>query len=129
MKQQVQAIQNSNANPAMKGMNPNPAGMGPAGGQPNALGQPGSIDNPNDFYGGNRMGMPNGGAAGAAQAAAQQQANGNHALQDYQMQLMLLEQQNKKRLLMARQEQDNLPGQPHPQGMPGNPANGELIYS
>ena len=31
--------------------------------------------------------------------------NGNHALQDYQMQLMLLEQQNKKRLLMARQEQ------------------------
>ncbi|MCJ1399197.1 hypothetical protein MMC11_002399 [Xylographa trunciseda] len=32
----------------------------------------------------------------------------NHALQDYQMQLMLLEQQNKQRLLMARQEQENL---------------------
>ena len=32
--------------------------------------------------------------------------DGNHALQDYQMQLILLEQQNKKRLLMARQEQD-----------------------
>jgi hypothetical protein len=32
----------------------------------------------------------------------------NHALQDYQMQLMLLEQQNKNRLLMARQEQDNM---------------------
>lgn len=31
----------------------------------------------------------------------------NHALQDYQMQLMLLERQNKKRLMMARQEQDN----------------------
>ncbi|KAL8707014.1 MAG: hypothetical protein Q9225_007885 [Loekoesia sp. 1 TL-2023] len=31
---------------------------------------------------------------------------GSHALQDYQMQLMLLEQQNKKRLLMARQEQE-----------------------
>jgi hypothetical protein len=30
----------------------------------------------------------------------------NHALQDYQMQLMLLEQQNKKRLMAARQEQD-----------------------
>jgi hypothetical protein len=29
---------------------------------------------------------------------------GNHALQDHQMSLMLLEQQNKKRLLMARQE-------------------------
>lgn len=37
-----------------------------------------------------------------------QPGNGNHALQDYQMQLMLLEQQNKKRLMMARQEQDNL---------------------
>ena len=36
------------------------------------------------------------------------QNGGNHALQDYQMQLMLLEQQNKKRLLMARQEQDNI---------------------
>ncbi|KIX06439.1 uncharacterized protein Z518_04415 [Rhinocladiella mackenziei CBS 650.93] len=33
--------------------------------------------------------------------------SGNHALQDYQMQLMLLEQQNKKRLMMARAEQDN----------------------
>ena len=44
---------------------------------------------------------------------------GNHALQDYQMQLMLLEQQNKKRLLMARQEQDSVgrDGQP----MPGGP--------
>lgn len=34
-------------------------------------------------------------------------SNSNHALQDYQMQTMLLEQQNKKRLLMARQEQDS----------------------
>ena len=64
-----------------------------------------------EFYGANaqmmRAGMgPNPGANGAG---------GNHALQDYQMQLMLLEQQNKKRLLMARQEQDG-PGQP---GMPG----------
>jgi hypothetical protein len=32
----------------------------------------------------------------------------NFALQDYELQLMLLEQQNKKRLLMARQEQDKL---------------------
>ena len=32
----------------------------------------------------------------------------NKALQDYQMQLMLLEQQNKKGLLMARQEQENM---------------------
>jgi hypothetical protein len=43
--------------------------------------------------------LPNGGAGNS---------QGNHALQDYQMQLMLLEQQNKKRLLMARQEQDNI---------------------
>lgn len=32
----------------------------------------------------------------------------NHALQDYQMQLMLLEQQHKKRLMMERQEQDSI---------------------
>ena len=48
-------------------------------------------------------------------------AGGNHALQDYQMQLMLLEQQNKKRLLMARQEQEGPGGQ---QGMAGNFAPG-----
>ena len=55
-------------------------------------------------------GVPNGNHAG-----------GNHALQDYQMQLMLLEQQNKKRLLMARQEQDTV-GRPDGQpGVPGAP--------
>ncbi|CAI4215023.1 unnamed protein product [Parascedosporium putredinis] len=45
----------------------------------------------------------------------------NHALQDYQLQLMLLEQQNKKRLMMARQEQDNMGGIPRdgPNGAPG----------
>lgn len=44
---------------------------------------------------------------------------GTHALQDYQMQLMLLEQQNKRRLMMARREQDSMAradGQPP---MPG----------
>lgn len=45
-----------------------------------------------------QTGMQNGQAA----------QSGNHALQDYQMQLMLLEQQNKKRLMMARQEQDSI---------------------
>ncbi|KAH6684654.1 hypothetical protein B0J14DRAFT_555611 [Halenospora varia] len=34
------------------------------------------------------------------------EGGGNHALQDYQMQLMLLDQQNKKRRMMARQEQE-----------------------
>jgi ankyrin repeat protein len=33
----------------------------------------------------------------------------NHALPDYQMQLMLLEQQNKKRLMMRRQQQGCIP--------------------
>ena len=68
------------------------------------------------------------GAAGGPQmaqlrAGMQTPSNqqGNHALQDYQMQLMLLEQQNKRRLIMARQEQDNIrDGQPPvpPQPMP-----------
>ncbi|KAH6605568.1 hypothetical protein Trco_004721 [Trichoderma cornu-damae] len=54
---------------------------------------------------------------GGAQAAA---AGSNHALQDYQMQLMLLEQQNKKRLMMARQEQSDMGGIPR-DGQPGAP--------
>lgn len=45
---------------------------------------------------------------------------GNHALQDYQMQLMLLEQQNKIRLLKARQEQDTT-SRPDGQPVPGGP--------
>ncbi|KAK4098368.1 hypothetical protein N658DRAFT_432105 [Parathielavia hyrcaniae] len=72
--------------------------------------------NPGDLGPANmRPGGPNGqGAAGS-----------NHALQDYQMQLMLLEQQNKKRLMMARQEQDltttgNTPRMDGPGG-PGAP--------
>ncbi|KAJ5096293.1 hypothetical protein NUU61_005649 [Penicillium alfredii] len=50
--------------------------------------------------------------------------HGNHALQDYQMQLMLLEQQNKRRLMMARQEQDSMArtdGQPPMPGQQGLP--------
>lgn len=51
----------------------------------------------------------------ARQAMAQGPTqSGNHALQDYQMQLMLLEQQNKRRLMMARQEQNSI----HPDGQP-----------
>ena len=42
------------------------------------------------------------------QSLFDQRRRRNHALENYQMQLMLLESQNKKRLLMARQEQDNL---------------------
>ncbi|KAL5091380.1 hypothetical protein Trisim1_002991 [Trichoderma cf. simile WF8] len=37
---------------------------------------------------------------------------GNHALQDYQMQLMQLERENKKRFVMVRQEQSEMEGIP-----------------
>ncbi|EFW13976.1 cAMP-dependent protein kinase pathway protein [Coccidioides posadasii str. Silveira] len=59
-----------------------------------------------------------------------QAGGGNHALQDYQMQLMLLEQQNKRRLMMARQEQDNMaradgqPGMVQPNLAPGTSPQG-----
>ena len=59
-----------------------------------------------------RPGPNNGQAAGG----------NNHALQDYQMQLMLLEQQNKKRLMMARQEQDMSTMPRDGPGGPGGPA-------
>ena len=107
-------------NKSAQGITPNP-GMG--------QGSPMSMDNNPEFYAaaanGGRgpslppgMGMPGQAANAAAAAAGQGGTNGNHALQDYQMQLMLLEQQNKKRLLMARQEQDSManPGMPGPGG-------------
>ncbi|PTB68374.1 hypothetical protein BBK36DRAFT_1133127 [Trichoderma citrinoviride] len=58
---------------------------------------------------------------GGPQAAA---AGSNHALQDYQMQLMLLEQQNKKRLMMARQEQSDM--MPRDGQQPGPGPNGQF---
>ena len=75
-----------------------------------------------DFYGaGNPTAMQMRG--GAPPNVPNAGGGGNHALQDYQMQLMLLEQQNKKRLLMARQEQDTIGGRPDGQpGMPGGPS-------
>lgn len=100
-------------NQVPKGMQ-NPAGM-PGQGSPMMQqgADPQQLSAMNDYYTGNQ-----------AQMRGMQGANGqggNHALQDYQMQLMLLEQQNKKRLMMARQEQDSLTrtdGQP---GVPGQP--------
>jgi hypothetical protein len=104
---------------------PNKA-MGNAGG-PQGQGSPmvqqgpdgatlGQFYNPGDLAPGTTMR-----AAGPGQATGS-----NHALQDYQMQLMLLEQQNKKRLMMARQEQDIGGGgnmqRPDGPGGPGGPA-------
>jgi hypothetical protein len=51
--------------------------------------------------------------------AGNNSGDGRHALQDYQLQLMLLEQQNKKRLLQARREQDTITT-----GMQGPPGAG-----
>ncbi|KAK9417034.1 hypothetical protein SUNI508_09273 [Seiridium unicorne] len=104
-----------------KGMaNPGPQGQG----SPMMQQGPNPADistlyNANEFGGAMRPGPGNGQGGGS-----------NHALQDYQMQLMLLEQQNKKRLMMARQEQDSMgniprgdgpavPGPGGPQGPPG----------
>ncbi|CEJ90235.1 Putative Protein F37C4.5 [[Torrubiella] hemipterigena] len=72
----------------------------------------------NAFYNANDIAGP-GGMRAAGPGGAQAASGSNHALQDYQMQLMLLEQQNKKRLMMARQEQDNMGG-----AQPGGPTTG-----
>lgn len=103
-------------NQVPKGMQ-NPAGI-PGQGSPMMQqgADPQQLSAMNDYYTGNH-----------AQMRGMQGANGqggNHALQDYQMQLMLLEQQNKKRLMMARQEQnsptrtDGQSGVPGQQGFP-----------
>lgn len=77
--------------------------------------------NPAQFADGMQLEMYNQRMAGQQmQGAPGGGQSGNHALQDYQMQLMLLEQQNKKRLMMARQEQDNAVNRDgQPMGMPG----------
>lgn len=92
-----------------KGM-PNQPGM-PTHGSPMMQPGPDGVAGMSDFY-------PNPAAAMRVVQAPHGQ-NGNHALQDYQMQLMLLEQQNKKRLLMARQEQEGKDSMPRPDGQPG----------
>lgn len=106
LQQQMKTAMN-NASNLNKGMPGNPVGL-PQGSPPSMA----AMDGSNEFYAANGQmrAMPPGGAQNAAAN------NGNHALQDYQMQLMLLEQQNKKRLLMARQEQDSMA---HPAGATG----------
>ncbi|KAF2753165.1 hypothetical protein EJ05DRAFT_490377 [Pseudovirgaria hyperparasitica] len=98
-------------------------GMGPNG--PQQMGAQG-MEGQADLFAGNanagRM------AGGGPNQPGGQAPPGNHALQDYQMQLMLLEQQNKKRLLMARQEQDNLTQVPHA-GVGGQPGFGSQAMS
>ena len=68
-----------------------------------------------------RMVQPPNGVAAKPTAAFQQCPPTNHALQDYQMQLMLVEQQNKKRLLMARREQETAAEAPVPRSFFADP--------
>ncbi|ORY54958.1 uncharacterized protein BCR38DRAFT_462126 [Pseudomassariella vexata] len=98
----------------------------PNPGAPQGQGSPMMAQGPNsaeltNFY--NPGDMPGNGAMRPGPGGNGQGGGSNHALQDYQMQLMLLEQQNKKRLMMARQEQDSLGGLPRGDGPagPGGP--------
>jgi hypothetical protein len=101
MRQHMQSAMDSNVD---KGMMPNGAPQMPQ--DPNSA----------EFFNTQMRPMPG--------QQAPPNANSNHALQDYQMQLMLLEQQNKKRLLMARQEQDNMTNGPNgPVPASGQPQN------
>jgi len=95
---------------------PNAAGPQGQGSPPLMHGPDGTTLN--NYYNppGGEMGGPNGLRAGPA---GQAPGGSNHALQDYQMQLMLLEQQNKKRLMMARQEQDSIGTMPRDGSVPG----------
>ncbi|PMD65837.1 uncharacterized protein K444DRAFT_624384 [Hyaloscypha bicolor E] len=116
------AQQQATQMPGSKPM-PNPGGPPNQGSPMMTQGQDGgAIAN---YYNPGEMG-PNGMRGPGGQPSA---AGGNHALQDYQMQLMLLEQQNKKRLMMARQEQDNMmprgPDGSGGQAGPGMGANGQ----
>ena len=115
------AQQQAGQMPGVKAM-PNPGGPQNQGSPMMTQGQDGgAIAN---YYNPGDMG-PNGLRGGPG---GQPGGGGNHALQDYQMQLMLLEQQNKKRLMMARQEQDSM-AMPRPdgsgQGGPGMGPNGQ----
>ncbi|CAD0010708.1 unnamed protein product, partial [Aureobasidium pullulans] len=96
-------------------MRPGMVGPGMPGLMPNGAPQMPQDPNAAEFFNPQMRPMPGQGPPNA---------NSNHALQDYQMQLMLLEQQNKKRLLMARQEQDNMTNGPNgPVPASGQPQN------
>ncbi|KAL1304543.1 hypothetical protein AAFC00_003523 [Neodothiora populina] len=106
----AQAVRQSMTNTMNSNMNKGMPGSAPVMTQGSPAMDPANVNV--EFINGTqiRPGAATGPQAGGANS------NSNHALQDYQMQLMLLEQQNKKRLLMARQEQDNMTNGP---GGPG----------
>ncbi|KAI0146214.1 hypothetical protein GGR57DRAFT_289732 [Xylariaceae sp. FL1272] len=115
----AQTLQQHHGNQMPNKQGPNPAG--PQGQASPSMMQGADGNTPlGNFYNAemNPQGMRQGAGPG-------QTGGSNHALQDYQMQLMLLEQQNKKRLMMARQEQDSMGGMPRGDGSgpngPGGP--------
>lgn len=101
--------------------NANPSGPPGQGSPMVAQGPDGSSIN--TFYNAGEIAGPGAIRPAGGPNAGQAAGGSNHALQDYQMQLMLLEQQNKKRLMMARQEQDgsNSGMQMPREGGPGGP--------
>ena len=76
------------------------AAFGQAAQQPSA---------PGGLFGSSNVASSNSALFGSSRAG-NPSSEGNHALQDYQMQMMLLEQQNKKRMMMAEQEKDTISG-------------------
>lgn len=115
-------VQHQQSQMPNKGM-PNPNGPQNQGSPMMTLGQDGNQIG--QYYNASDLAGAGGGGGGPMRGGqpGQPGQSGNHALQDYQMQLMLLEQQNKKRLMMARQEQDSMVPR---EGGPGGPgANGQ----
>lgn len=108
--QMTHALKQAQANSNMtKGMPQNAVAQLQAGAQGSPMPQGGmevmSMEN-----GMRQAMMPNNGVAMGAHQGGANSNGGSHALQDYQMQLMLLEQQNKKRLQMARTDQETING-------------------
>lgn len=64
---------------------------------------------PGGLFGSSNVASSNSAPFGSSRAG-NPSSEGNHALQDYQMQMMLLEQQNKKRMMTAEQEKDTISG-------------------
>lgn len=116
IQQQMQSALQKTTSNSNKGMPQNPAMHSAAQSSPMAQSNMNANAGGSEFEYNTRMGMPQQNGPAPAAGGQPQPNNGNHALQDYQMQLMLLEQQNKKRLLMARQEQDSMA---HPTGVQG----------
>ncbi|ODH41769.1 hypothetical protein ACO22_01347 [Paracoccidioides brasiliensis] len=125
---QAKSLQVYNQNMGNMSIHNNRAAMNNPG-MPNGLMNPGVMPNQGDMmpmHDGQLLPMQeyysaNGQMTQVPRPQMQTPGSGNHALQDYQMQLMLLEQQNKRRLLLARQEQDGINRGDGQAGMPGQP--------